>query len=336
MGHPRGTRGGGRFTLTSGLVNITEVSVHDQTFHENFEEEETEFNPGRHSTQREGETVVENVNSDPPSQLETRFSARSSRRDLNKSIPAAVIGGLLGLEGDELNDSQVWTRIVKAIRESQTNRSRAREGDGEVMTQTQPQTQVAHEPRPLGEPITLQEAPPQPEIPTQNEIRPQSQSRDLIETRVAVPLIRERESETQMSRGQSRDRDCVEIPVEKERDGGYDYIPFQEVGMALAGCDSQFAPKGSKAKILKHMELPNHGGLPPTDLMVFLEKLAEYATTDGYSEEFRTQIVPGTLEKAAKDRWVYESEIEMEELREYRRRFEEDERKWKEQEELRW
>ncbi len=53
--------------------------------------------------------------------------------------------------------------------------------------------------------------------------------------------------------------------------------PFPGMGIALAGCAVQFAPKGAKGRTPKHLTLPTHSGTPPTDLMDFLVKFAEYA-----------------------------------------------------------
>ncbi len=53
--------------------------------------------------------------------------------------------------------------------------------------------------------------------------------------------------------------------------------PFPEIGMALAGCAVQFAPRETKSRTPKHLTLPTHSRLPSTDLMEFIVNLAEYA-----------------------------------------------------------
>lgn len=262
--HPKTTRGRprGRGTNRPRLANIPEATELSQTFNEEFEEGEEDFTPPSNSTQIETE----------------RTENRSERGiDLNRSIPTAIIGGLVGLGVEEMNEPNVWYRIVETIREYQRNAVAGAQNAVPAPTVVVESINV---------PVIENIPEPQVIVPTPVE---QLITEARNQTAAIIPNV------TNVS---SAAISNVVVQV--------DPLPVAEIGISLQGCAVTFAPKGAKSRNPKHIELPKHCGFPPTNLMGFLAKLAEYARTGGFSEEeFMTQITPCSLTDAAKNWWDY-------------------------------
>ncbi len=337
------TRGRGRpKSYQPNLGSIREQRENSQTFNEAFTEdledeegEENELTPSGHSTRIEAplqEVVTQPINpiinprvnqtvEQTVNQTVDRTSNRSISRnaELNRSLPTNMIGGLLGLSEDQMNDPYMWTQVIEAIKLNRVLADQVREktlGGSQLQTVNNP------------DPVSVREAiPPTQEMPQDRveqfvaEIR-QQREENRSETRsrqnpstASQGTIGNRENEREtvlpslaacgpVVRETLHGRDRSEEPLETAESVEINEH-FPEVGLALAGCAVRFAPRGAKSKIPRHSELPTHSGFPPTDLLEFLQKLADYAIAGGYSEEeFMAHVVPGSLRDTAKNWWV--------------------------------
>ncbi len=198
---------------------------------------------------------------------------------LNLCIPTAILGGLLGLREDQMNDPLLWARIVTHITQ---NKDMA---DTRIITEAE---EKEREPE-VREPI---ETAQQKVARLVEEIKHQRSGRAGREQR-EVTVQNEEEQGGEEIGNREVERETFNPPLIDGHSRVMGRVPFQslnpreenvvreeemefavapEVGMALAGCAVQFTPRGSKSKIPKHMDLPTHSRLPPTDLMEFFGK----------------------------------------------------------------
>ncbi len=188
----------------------------------------------------------------------------TSSADLNKAIPTTILGGLLNFSGEQMNDPQLWSRVVEAMRVNQelANQMRA------IMREREENN--PNNPPPAGAGGRMQ-------TPLLLE-NPQQQIGQLVsdirQLGITDPPQENRMGATPYLRPEREGRLGV-VRIE----GGT--VPVRDLGMALAGCKVRFTPRGTISRIPKQMTLPSHSGFPPNDLIEYIEGLAEYAIVGG-------------------------------------------------------